>query len=876
MLSQVGTLTLIKRRAVFRHGSALFLRSQSAALSQNVFPNDPEDLTNFYDQPALRQFTEQWLKESPPKFAGKRPPAKGGKKLIFDPPLTRLSIPKFPTAFKNEKTLITPQQSQTYRNIFQNLYSAAMFEYKNLVKEELEMGISQRSGPEAGKSANSRPLFELEKRGLAAFGLTINKNFTLPSDSASVGLTRTKNGQVAIELTRNIEEYGPLLCKGFKPGDRVSLKIARSLFANSKDSRECENHEKDPAVTCEILKISPSLIQLEFIDELPFFINQEFSTVEGCGAEFFICRSARADEQWKFVRHLQNIVESEEQEITTFKNGPLPYLLNRWDKRMPSFSEKLSDKKDSWPFCVNKKDVKNKNLILDRSQMKAIDAVVKMVDRDDVDHGPVTIIHGPPGTGKTTVVAEAVYQITKKFPDKRILVVGPSHAATDNICLSLGKYLTREEIFRYGRVSKVTDEAVTKYMPAMDSKRLEVVMQRTKRLLDNAKTFQSTEESFQFDQADLKRQLQQISNQLHRGRIQSLKNKRIVCSVLGACVRMSSSNSTIIHKEIKRGSFDVIVFEEGGFVTLAEALEILPYFSSCIVAGDHLQLPPVVKTEEAKRLGYDKSFMEYVVEKLPSRHFLLETQYRSHFMISGWSSRVLYESRLKAGRRNKNIRLADSYDQGCSTLRNNPLIWLDHAGLGYNEGHDDVPDSHESYHNEHEAKLVARMYDHFRNEMGIPESEVGIISCYWAQVAHIRQSLEEINPAYSSATVRTIDGYQGKEKDVIIVSMARSNLSWDLGMMDDVRRINVAITRAKRHCCLIGDSQTFSYDENYEILLKGLKKKNCVVSLRSFQQKMEDEGFDFGPVEIEQKFAEQRRIRREERYREKSGNIMSV
>ena len=362
MLSQVGTLTLIKRRAVFRHGSALFLRSQSAALSQNVFPNDPEDLTNFYDQPALRQFTEQWLKESPPKFAGKRPPAKGGKKLIFDPPLTRLSIPKFPTAFKNEKTLITPQQSQTYRNIFQNLYSAAMFEYKNLVKEELEMGISQRSGPEAGKSANSRPLFELEKRGLAAFGLTINKNFTLPSDSASVGLTRTKNGQVAIELTRNIEEYGPLLCKGFKPGDRVSLKIARSLFANSKDSRECENHEKDPAVTCEILKISPSLIQLEFIDELPFFINQEFSTVEGCGAEFFICRSARADEQWKFVRHLQNIVESEEQEITTFKNGPLPYLLNRWDKRMPSFSEKLSDKKDSWPFCVNKKDVKNKNL----------------------------------------------------------------------------------------------------------------------------------------------------------------------------------------------------------------------------------------------------------------------------------------------------------------------------------------------------------------------------------------------------------------------------------------------------------------------------------------------------------------------------------
>jgi len=97
--------------------------------------------------------------------------------------------------------------------------------------------------------------------------------------------------------------------------------------------------------------------------------------------------------------------------------------------------------------------------------------------------------------------------------------------------------------------------------------------------------------------------------------------------------------------------------------------------------------------------------------------------------------------------------------------------------------------------------------------------------------------------------VRTIDGYQGKEKDVIIVSFARSNLTWSLGMMEDVRRINVAITRARRSCCIVGDSNTFSYDENYEILLKGLRKKRCVVSLRDYKLAMEAEGYPVDDIQ---------------------------
>ena len=115
---------------------------------------------------------------------------------------------------------------------------------------------------------------------------------------------------------------------------------------------------------------------------------------------------------------------------------------------------------------------------------------------------------------------------------------------------------------------------------------------------------------------------------------------------------------------------------------------------------------------------------------------------------------------------------------------------------------------------------------------------------------------------------------KGKEKDVIIVSFARCNTTWDLGMMDDVRRINVAITRARRLCCIVGDSKTFSYDENYEILLKGLKKKRCVVNLRDYQKLLINEGFNTENIEVSQSYSDEKRRLREEKFTEK-GNLMS-
>lgn len=232
-----------------------------------------------------------------------------------------------------------------------------------------------------------------------------------------------------------------------------------------------------------------------------------------------------------------------------------------------------------------------------------------------------------------------------------------------------------------------------------------------------------------------------------------------------------------------------------------------------LIAGDHLQLPPVIKTDEAKELGLEESFMEHMVKRVPSRHFMLETQFRSNFEISAWSSKVLYDSRLRPHNNNKSICLGDLTDKGHDLLRHSGLIWFDTTGFGMKEGVDLRPDYHESANNPGESKMVAVLYKYLTEVMGIKNEQIGIIAPHWAQTATIRADLAEVlqskvfsNKCFKvgvdqrSVELRTIDGYQGREKEVMIVSMVRANEKFNTGLFEDIRRMNVAITRAKRLC----------------------------------------------------------------------------
>ena len=696
------------------------------------------------------------------------------------------------------------------------------------------------------RNANSKTLAELEARGLACYGLHLNHNFHFPDNPNTKGLLRSKSGNITIQLLRDTTTYGGMPCKGFKPGERVLLKKTIPIFLSVNDSRDCENNPNDEtAALGEIVRITPKLVEIMFLSSLPYFINEDFTSKARMGhnPDYYLTKNKEIS-----PKNLESLKLRANQihklGIGSYKNSPLTYILDHWSKDKVSKDNKSVEENITFVH-LRKDQIQNKLLLDDTSKKIVIEECLKMFTPNGA---PVTIIHGPPGTGKTTCLAEAICQIHLAHPDKRILCVGPSHAAADNLCIALGKYFKKPgQLYRLARLSKITDERVVQFMPDI-STNITQVQKMTKRVLDNAKLLRFSEEEYALQEDELRRHEKYLKFCVHKGNRQMLENATITCCVMGHLDSMGQNKQ--LRNAIHSGQFDIVCIDEAGFVKLQQGLDIMQYFKQCILAGDHLQLPPVIKSTEAMDLGFQKSFMEWMVDKLPTRHFMLDTQYRSHKMISGWSSKVLYDGKLKAGANNRNMRLKDTYKSGCSFFLNNPFVWIDHAGFGLYEGDDNYPDQHESFFNKGEAEQVAKIYHHFRNDIGIPADDIGVISCYWAQVAHIREALEEIDPSYAESTVRTIDGYQGKEKDVIIVSFARSNLSWALGMMSDVRRINVAITRARRLCCIVGDSNTFSYNENYETMLKGLRKKRCVLSLREYKQQMDSEGYYTDDIQV--------------------------
>lgn len=424
------------------------------------------------------------------------------------------------------------------------------------------------------------------------------------------------------------------------------------------------------------------------------------------------------------------------------------------------------------------------NKRLNESQQQAVTAIAQ--------NPQVTIVHGPPGTGKTTTLIEAIFQLTKA--GEKILVSAPSNTAVDNIAKGLIQQGVK--VLRVGNTSKV-DPVIFSHTPEgrlANSKQLKEIKQLKIRAEEFRKMALKYKRSFgkaEREQRNLLfKEVKNIRAEIRK--LQAYNEEKLFEEaevIAGTPVGLNDA-------DIIKLNFNTLVIDEAGQCIEPLAWCIFPLAEKIVLAGDHWQLPPTVLSHEAAKLGFNRSILEIAMTRIPAI-FLLNTQYRMRQAIAGFSSNYFYNDLLLTA-----IHLQNTGTHIC---------FVDTAGSGYNEkrGSDGT-----SLQNEGELRIVQKLLE----EESLNSSTTAFISPYSGQVAAAKETL----PA--GMRVSTIDSFQGQEQENIIVSLVRSNDDGDIGFLKDYRRMNVAITRAKERLFVIGDSATIGADAFYNAFLTYVEK----------------------------------------------------
>jgi ATP-dependent RNA/DNA helicase IGHMBP2 len=312
-----------------------------------------------------------------------------------------------------------------------------------------------------------------------------------------------------------------------------------------------------------------------------------------------------------------------------------------------------------------------------------------------------------------------------------------------------------------------------------------------------AKPERGAKQSMREEAKEMLREARQIEDQITE---MILGKARVVCSTVTGLDRERLNGKT----------FDWCVMDEASQTTEPAAWIPLQFANRIVFAGDHQQLPPTVLSPEAVRGGFNISLMQRLLEDNAPRK-MLNVQYRMHQDIMSFSSEVFYDGNLQADETVRTALLADLPQVASTPLTTTPIHFIDTAGASYDE--EPEPDG-ESRMNPQEADLVIKKVQELL-ESGILAEKIAVISPYSAQVKRLRELIKE--PAIE---IDSVDGFQGREKEAVIVSLVRSNREGEVGFLADTRRMNVALTRARRKLIVIGDSATITNHPFYEKMVK--------------------------------------------------------
>ncbi len=408
----------------------------------------------------------------------------------------------------------------------------------------------------------------------------------------------------------------------------------------------------------------------------------------------------------------------------------------------------------------------------------------------------VAVIHGPPGTGKTTTVVELIRQAVRR--GDKVLVCAPSNLAVDNL---LERLLAHDEdAVRLGHPARVLPQLREHTLDLIVENHSDVRLARkfakeAFALFRQAKkwTRARPEPGARRDMRQEARALLADARRLEAQAVESIVNASPIL-----CATTTGLDSEIIG----RCAFDWLVLDEACQTTEPGCWIPLLRSARVVLAGDHCQLPPTVLSSEAARQGFGVSLLERLVslygESVTRR---LNVQYRMHEAIMGFSSREFYDGELLADASVAAHRLCDLPDVRTEPLTEQPVQFLDTAGAGYDE---EVEPDGESRRNPQEAVLVARKVRALLDS-GVSASDIAVIAPYAAQVRRLRELLP-----LAGLEIDSVDGFQGREKEAVVLSLVRSNREGEIGFLADVRRLNVALTRARRKLLVIGDSATLA------------------------------------------------------------------